>query len=124
MALVSKLQPQRIDIPHEPGEWIDVLPITAGQISALQKDVDGKTPTGIMIEMLVQCIKAWSYPDPISMETISDLDGGTLAWLQTEVNVTSGVRSDAEKNSLGNLSSLSTSLPNPETSDSHLSLVT
>lgn len=118
MALVSRLQPQRVDIPHEPNEWIEILPISAGGLSALQQGADGKTPVGLMIEMLAQCIKAWSYPVPVSIETLSDLDGATLTWLQTEVNIASGVRSDAEKNSPDNPSLLITSLPSQESNGS------
>jgi len=33
MALTSKLQPQKVEIPHEPGEWIEFAPLSWRKLS-------------------------------------------------------------------------------------------
>jgi hypothetical protein len=96
--------------------------MTAGLIRDLQKDAEGQTPAGLMIEILARCIKAWSYDAPIDVETIADLDSVTLNWLETEVNLNSGVRSAAEKKGLNGNSPSSTSPPEPASSPSLVSL--
>ena len=80
MALVSKLQPRRVPIPHEPGEWIELKPPTGGQWAAALKD--DAAPS----EYLRTCVTGWSYDAPVNAETIADLDIATSAWLIKQVS--------------------------------------
>ena len=55
----------RIDLPHEPGEWIEAHKPSIAML--LMEEVTTVT-------LLQQCITAWSYPDPVTPENIADLD--------------------------------------------------
>ena len=62
--LTSKHQ-IRIDLPHEPGEWIE-----ARKPSISMLLMGGVTT----VTLLQTCITAWSYPEPVTPENIADLD--------------------------------------------------
>lgn len=94
MALISSNDTKRLDIPHEPGQWVEVRPLTAG-------DIEGLTAEGsqvkVSIEALAAIISGWSYAEPPTIENVRRLDLDTFTWLGTEALKVSGVRDDAEK---------------------------
>lgn len=94
MALVKK-QIKRLEIPHEPGEWMDVrVPLAAGDMAGLTA-ADGEI--GMSLDLMVSVVQAWSYPEDISRETIDLLDLDTMVWLAQAVTEASGVKDEAEK---------------------------
>lgn len=105
MALINSQHIRREDIPHEPGEWVEIRPVTAGQISDLQKDSGEESSASIAIRTLAGCIVAWSYDAAVSVESLRELDYETFTWLETKISITSGLRTEEEKKSSASPSS-------------------
>jgi hypothetical protein len=105
LALINSQHVQHVDIPHEPGQWIEIRPVTAGQVADLQKDSVAESSAAVAIKTLVGCIVAWSYEAPVSIESLRELDYETFQWLETQISVTSGLRSEDQKKDLNSPSS-------------------
>lgn len=114
MALKSKSKPTRHDIPHEPGEWIEILPISASEWDTLDSNATGVQYT---LQMASKVITAWSYGE-LTPETLADLDAPTFKWLDDNILAFAGIRrADEKKDSNGNSSATSaTTDDSPETS--------
>lgn len=108
MALINSSNTKRLDIPHEPEQWIDVRPLTAGDMEGLS--VDG-SQIKVSIEALAAIIQAWSYDEPVSLENVRRLDIDTFTWLGTEALKVSGVRDDDTKKNLAPASSPTSRTP-------------
>lgn len=115
MALINSQHIRRIDIPHEEGEWVDVRPVTAGQVADLQKDSEQQSAAAIALKTLAGCIVAWSYDAAISIESLRELDYETFSWLETQISITSGLRPEDQKKTYDSPSS-GTSAPEEESS--------
>jgi hypothetical protein len=114
MAIVKDSDAQRIDIPHEPGHWVLLRPV---KVRDVRDTPDNRLDATLAI--LAKAILEWSYPEPITVETLEDLDAGTMGWLEKQVDRLSGVRPVAEKNGSGPDSSpvsASGPAPSPESS--------
>jgi len=115
MALVDVSKTEKLDIPHEPGEWIEVRPLLASEMDAARdarlKRLMGmwaggdipKTPerdeereetpetraSGYNPETLLgYAVVGWSYDHdftPGAQEHIELLDAGTRDWLHQEL---------------------------------------
>ena len=110
--LVDKSKTERLDIPHEPGEWIDIRAVTgaeldesgdqvttkvvhqfADQLSSIlsaRRDPDQKKSSDRKAGydpaiLLNYAITAWSYPVPVTKDSIALLDGKTRDWIWEEV---------------------------------------
>ncbi len=121
MALINSQNTRRIDIPHEPGEWVEIRPVTAGQYADLQREGEALTGAEIALRILAGSLAAWSYGAAITPETLRSLDYETFTWLERELSVTSGLRTAAEKKDSELPSSLTTA---PVTEGSPTSLDT
>jgi hypothetical protein len=95
LALISVDQVKRLDVPHEPDQWIEVRPVTAGDLGMLEA---GQSMVKLTLEAMSTLIKGWSYPEPATRESVNRLDVDTFIWLSKEIMTFSGVRDDAEKN--------------------------
>lgn len=119
MALIDPQQTVQIEIPHEPGEWVQFKPITIGDVIAVQKKYGGRgemSAAEINVLTMVECgIQEWSYQAPISEESVLRLDRITYNWLSTQLLNISGQRSEEEKKDSG-LSSSPTEVPAGDTS--------
>ncbi len=80
----------RVELPQEPGEWIEVR---APSFFIVQ-DCIGDEGTD-WLKMFVKCITAWSYPDEVTPDNISELDTGTVTLLIGQLTSRQGP--DAEK---------------------------
>ena len=81
---------KRVELPHEPGEWVEVrMP------SMLIMDTSSDQPH-TWLALMVACIQAWSYDEPVSPETISELDAETIHILNRALM--GGSDQDATKN--------------------------
>jgi hypothetical protein len=97
MALL-KPTTKRLNIPHEPGEWIEIR-----RLSSMGNLDPGEMAKGREERFLewgrlyVGAIVAWSYPDPITADVIvgkpngkgyreGGLDTVTASWLLGEIN--------------------------------------
>ena len=109
MALIDK-SPKRSDIPHEPGEWVDLRLLSGAQMDKAQdsattkmmakmSDVlplmkslpqsDSKPDDSINTRrisydptiLLESALAAWSYAEDVSSDTIEQLDAITRDWL-------------------------------------------
>ena len=111
MALITS-QKQRYDIPHEPGQWVEVRPFTARDGADVEELTEGNARIQLGVQLLKRCVVAWSYDAEISEETIGQLDMDTFQWLMESINLTSGLRtSDEKKESNAGLSAQSSRLP-------------
>lgn len=97
MALIDPNKSTKLDIPHEPGEWIRIRPITAAQAAAMGDNMN-------TLSVLSAVVVEWSYSEPVSPETVGQLDLRTAQWLTEEVMSLSGMRSEEESRNLGSAS--------------------
>lgn len=104
MALISSAKPERIEIPHEPGQWIELRPLRAGDLDVFEASADGGLR--VSYELLARVVTSWSYgPWPASEaereECVKDLDLDTYSWLVGAIGerlpTMSGIRDEAEK---------------------------
>lgn len=95
MALIPKDSRIRLDIPHEPGEWIEIHPLTVRTVL----DVSDASEKGANFgfELLRRSVMAWSYDGAVTEENLGNLDSETFTWLSRAINPASGERSDDEK---------------------------
>jgi hypothetical protein len=70
---------KKVDLPHEPGEWIEVKMPSVGDLRA----VDMTNSIQSTLDALCSCIKAWSYDEDVTPENIADLDPPTITFLET-----------------------------------------
>ena len=103
MALITSKDYKRLDIPHEPGQWVDVRPLTFGDLDIF--GMDGETVV-VTRDLVAEVVTGWSYGEwPATkderLELIRTLDLDTSVWLITALGETlpkiSGIRSDSEK---------------------------
>lgn len=97
MALIDPKAVKRIEIPHEPGSWVEIRPITARMFANVQRDGKGESYSEITLRLLNGCIAAWSYDAAVSPENIDNLDPVTMNFLDEQMNLTSGSLSAEEK---------------------------
>lgn len=93
MALTSHLT-KRLDLPHEPGEWVEVrMPSLRmlHELSAYDDSYEG------MVKLVSQCVLSWSYPVGVSEDSIWDLDAETAGFIAKALNAAKS--EDEEKNS-------------------------
>ncbi len=108
MALTHKIT-QRIELAREPGQWVQVrMPSMAikeaarearmkraiamvqdmdlGKLRSLQAEQNQDSgPEYDWQTILVGCITAWSYPEPVTAENVADLDEHTVDVLMAEL---------------------------------------
>jgi hypothetical protein len=98
MGLCS-LTTRKLDIPGEPGEWIEIRPLSSrarGDIMLAARDAAHKKKIReadlemfMTVELLCRfnaaSVIAWSYPVDLTPESVDDLDGDTASWLFTEI---------------------------------------
>ena len=96
---------KRIELEHEPGEWVEVRMPSIGIIQRAQRvaneapgDVDARASYAVL-PMLEACILTWSYPEPVTADNIADLDAQTVTVLTTALM--SDLTEDGRKNSSG-----------------------
>jgi len=109
MALL-KPTTRRLDIPHEPGEWVEIRRLSA--LGGLDPDEMGKGRVRRLEELaryFVSAIVAWSYPERPTVEAIAGvpnsagereggLDAVTSLWLMAEIGkLANGDKTDAER---------------------------
>lgn len=101
MALLIKRN-LRLEHPTEkqddgsPAWFVVRVPLAAGeQMGAVQSSNEGVGER--MLGTMVRALREWSYPEPITLETIERLDTETFMWLLGEVQRESPQRSEAEK---------------------------
>jgi hypothetical protein len=108
MALL-KPTTKRLDIPHEPGEWVEIRRLSS--LGGLDPDEMSKGRVRRLEELaryFVSAIVAWSYPEPATTDVIAgipnvhgDREGGldatTSLWLMGEIGqLSNGDKTDAE----------------------------
>ncbi len=114
MGLVAETTRQRVDVPHEDGEWVEIAPLTwadletarrikteeaikqaamfsADTLRGIQSQQDGAATApdpadGLDVATVLHAgVKAWSYADPVTPETIDRLDEPTAQWAFAEI---------------------------------------
>lgn len=81
MLLTDDRASERLAIPHEPGEWMEFRSLTRAEWKRI-KDLDDTALTDAATQ---QALVAWSYPAPITPESIGQLDMLTSNWLDLHV---------------------------------------
>ena len=117
MALISG-RVERVDIPHEPGEWFEFRRLSAAQtrerkllsFAALtataadaatveEREAIEAARVFTALEWARACVVDWSYTVPFSVEAIDLLDAPTLVWASvTAFRLTHGLETVTEKN--------------------------
>ena len=125
MGLVAETAMQKVDVPHEDGEWFEIVPLSWADLESarrLKTDdaikqaamFDAETLKGIqsnsetattspsdgldMATVLNAGIKRWSYNDAVSPETINRLDERTALWAFDAIATRSVMSEDEQKN--------------------------
>lgn len=96
---MSKEHPRhvrRFPVPGEPGAWVELRRMTIGEQRALRQ---GDTASEDKVAAaLVEVIMAWSWPWPIDVAGLDNLDFPTLSWLyDTSAAHNNGTLPDDEK---------------------------
>lgn len=86
MALLLQRTSKRLDVPHEPGEWIEIRRLAACELPAYERIADAGTRGQATLDLFNGAIVAWSYDAPVSPETVRMLDAPTALWLLQEIN--------------------------------------
>lgn len=85
MAFASK-QRKRLDIPHEPGAWIEVRPPNNGDLVTIDFATVSDENMSELLKLLTRLVVGWSYEDvPLNTENILDIDITTSMWLLGEI---------------------------------------
>jgi hypothetical protein len=105
---ILKPTTKRLDIPHEPGEWVTIRRLASmGAINFSRLTGDPETRLVELARYFLSAIVAWSYPETPSVDVIAgpknahgDREGGlddtTAAWLRGEIQkLAEGDQSDA-----------------------------
>lgn len=94
MALCS-LTTRKLDIPHEPGQWVEIRPLsTAALREAIKQalevvggdDLNREYGYELTARMLRVAIVSWSYEPMPDDKTIADLDLKTTRWLSDQLS--------------------------------------
>lgn len=94
MALKSKSQPTRHAIPHEPDEWVEVVPISAGEWDSVSSDLTGVQWT---LAVASKVVTSWSYNEELCADRLADLDMETFKWVDSNILEWAGIRAPSEK---------------------------
>jgi hypothetical protein len=135
MGLVAETAIQKVDVPHEDGEWFEIAPLSwadletarrlktddaikqaamfdADTLRGMQSQATGESapasPTeGLDVASVLRAgIKRWSYTDPVSEENIKRLDEPTAMWAFEEIARRSVITEDEQKNGVAPLKGL------------------
>lgn len=82
MAVIDPRKSVRIPIPHEKDEWVEIRPVTIGDIE--HAATVAKVNVSARLAILERVVTAWSYPQPVNAETLRQLDNRTFQWLDLE----------------------------------------
>lgn len=105
MALIDPKATRRFEIPHEPGAWVELRPLTARLVADIQRDVASQGQQAILLEVVRRTLVAWSYDVPVTLENIDRLDFTTFRWIEAQLDASSGVLPEEERQSLVDASS-------------------
>lgn len=75
---------KRLDIPHEPGQWIEVQRLAWSEMPSFQLRVSDLH--GYIAAAFKSAVVAWSYPEPVTPEHLACLDDTTAGWLYVELD--------------------------------------
>ena len=84
---------KRVELPHEPGEWVEVRMPSLSIWNRVAEDTHGWRA------LLEGCVLRWSYDDPVTPDNIADLDSETVEVLTSAVQ-SYGTKAE-QKNSSG-----------------------
>jgi hypothetical protein len=119
MGFIDPKKITRLEVPNQPGEWVDVRRCTMRDIEEVNNSLlsAGKeaSNTTYRLELMSRLIVAWSDPAPVSIETLRNMDNQTFMWLDTASIMASGLR-EAEEKKASNDSSSPSSQPDAESS--------
>lgn len=93
MALTSH-DVKRLDLPHEPGQWVDIRMPSLRMLHEMSKIEDSYEG---MVKLIASCVTAWSYGDDVTEADVWDLDAETAGVIGKALNPSK--TEDEEKNS-------------------------
>ena len=95
--MLTKGKTRRLELPHEPGEWIEVRLLGLDDVVEVRREarlsegesllqlVGDDAIMAVIKPTLCRCIQAWSYEEPVSPEAIGTLDAKTAVYILTEL---------------------------------------
>lgn len=92
-------KPNHVVPAHEPDAWYDLHTVDTGTLMDIEKDLAREGlgsfgPVTMAVHAIAKALVAWSWPVPISVDTVRRLDRDTLNVLS---DAAMAQRSDAEK---------------------------
>lgn len=87
MALIEIGTTQRFEIPHEPGEWVDLRPLPWARFT----EITSKPGVEKAIVLVRESIAAWSYDAEVTAENIDRIDVQTAKFIAEAVLRVNGV---------------------------------
>lgn len=79
----------RFEIPHEPGEWIELRRLPWGRLKTYASS--GLSEAEVGSAMLVDAIAGWSYDAEVTPEHVDCLDPATATWVGGQLEKLLGV---------------------------------
>lgn len=89
MALLTDSDAVRVDLPHEPGSWVELRRLTWGRVRQVQALPEGER----IGAMFIAGVAAWSYDAELTPENLDSLDMTTANFIAEQLEQLNGVPS-------------------------------
>jgi hypothetical protein len=89
----------RIELPHEPGQWIEARRPSIKDTLIAGKSGDHEMD--VALSLLQACVVAWSYGEAVTAENIAALDTETAGVVMKALNPSGAAAETDQKNDLG-----------------------
>ena len=87
MALIHEGQSKRVDIPHEPGQWLAFRRLSVRELrdrpdlsTKVWTDLDEAAQAALALRWVQAAATDWSYDEPFSVDACERLDAVTAIW--------------------------------------------
>lgn len=111
MAFLNPQVTKRIELPDNPGEWVEIKTVltqgirqralSAGMKLSLNSEEQHLDPWAYRRQLLADVVVAWSDPTPLSAEALDELPPSIADWLAEQFESLNAGRSEDEKNPSG-----------------------
>ena len=81
--LINKDAGTKLEIPHEPGEWVVIRPVPWGFFEEVENE---STIVKKTLKIFIGSLVSWSYDAEINEENLEWLDTTTAEWLNEQID--------------------------------------
>lgn len=75
---------RRVDIPHEPGQWVEITRLAWSEMPTFQ--LRATDLHAYIAALFAKAVTGWSYDVPPTPENLAYLDDTTAGWLYIEID--------------------------------------